>query len=75
MSNRFKGVYRRFYHKIALILFTLCVCLQKFPYASTIFHREVRFFTYIRVTTVEKYFVFATLREIVFIVVFVYVVL
>jgi len=44
-------VFRNLYQKIVLILFTLwkltlCVCLQKLPCFSTIFHREVRLFTF-----------------------------
>jgi len=59
MRNRFAAGFRNFYYKTALGLFTLwililCVCLQKLPCFSTIFHRWVRHFTYIRVSNVAK---------------------
>jgi len=77
MSNRFTAVLRSLYHKSELILFTLlkltlCVCLQKFPCFSTIFHIAVRRFAYIGVINIENMLFFAWYG---FIIVFVYVVL
>jgi len=62
MSSRFTAAFRRLYHKMALILLTLwksisCVCRQKLPWISAIFQREVKPFTYIRVSNVEKHFI------------------